>query len=119
MTSESKKISVIIPSDLIRQIEDTGHTQTKAVLVALEYYFSEDRGKIEYYKQQIISDTQKIAVLGARLSESEAHRATLIRELEQVHLEYQAHLGQVQTLILQAEEKRRLKEDKRRWWKFW
>jgi hypothetical protein len=116
--SDNKKISVILPPDLIRQIEESGLTQTKAVIEALNYYFSEDRNQIEVYKNQIISDAQKIAILEARLVEAEAHRMTLIRELEQVHSEYQAHIGQVQVLIMHAE-KRRLIEGKRRWWKFW
>lgn len=50
-----KKISAIVSSDIIRQMEDAGLTQTEAVTEALKYYFSEDMQKIRILFQSDFS----------------------------------------------------------------
>ena len=131
MPDESKKISVILSMDIIRQIEDRGLTQTKAVTEALLYYLSDDYQKIEYYQKQISEDARKIAILEARIEGLEEFKA-LIEEQTELS---RAHISQVQSLLQQMESERRSKEDiirqkeekillledgkKKKWWKLW
>lgn len=132
MPSDSKKISTLIPPDLLSKMEDSGLSQTKIVLEALNYYFSEDRLQIKSYKQQIIEGEQKIAILEARLMESDKFRDLLEAQNEM----NKAHISQVQTLITTMENERRSREDiirqkeekillleegvkNKKWWKFW
>ena len=119
MQEDKKKISVLLDMQIIRCIEDHKQTQTEAVTEALKYYYSEDRGKIESYKEKILEYEKKILVLEARLSESEKYRE-MIREQNNIS---KAHVTQVQTLISHIEKIREdkilLLEDKRRWWKIW
>jgi len=119
---DKKKIAVYIPQTCVTQMEDAGLTQTEAVNIALEYYFSEDRQKIELYKRQILEDEKKILVFEARISEFE----TLKKELERAHQmienmrqEHQTHVLQVQTLINQREDRKQIEAPKKLWWKFW
>jgi len=109
----SKKISVILDSEIIRQIEDTNLTQTKAVTEALQYYFSEDREKITEYKNLILSQEKMIIRLEAQLSEM----GTLKQELERVHEAHNKHVVQVQTLI--NDRILRLEDKKKKWYRFW
>lgn len=130
--SDSKKISVILPPDLIRQIEDSGLTQTKAILEALKYYFSEDRLQIPELKMQIEEDAKKIISLEAEVKAFTEFRSLL----EDQQKMSQAHISQVQTLITAMENERRSREEiirekdekillledwkkKRPWYKFW
>jgi len=119
MQEDKKKISVLLDMQIIRQIEDSHLTQTEAVTEALKYYYSEDRGKIESYREKILEYEKKIIGLEARLSETEKFRE-IIREQNEIS---KAHVTQVQTLISQMEKMREdkilLLEDKRRWWKIW
>ena len=117
MPDEKKKISVLLDMQIIRWIEDHKQTQTEAVTEALKYYYSEDRGKIESYREKILEQEKKILVLEARLSETEKFRE-IIREQNDIS---KAHVTQVQTLISHIEKIREdkilLLEDKRRWWR--
>ena len=119
MQEDKKKISVLLDMQIIRQIEDHKQTQTEAVTEALKYYYSEDREKIESYKEKILEQEKKILILEAQLSETEKFRE-IIREQNEIS---KAHVTQVQTLISQMEKMREdkilLLEDKRRWWKIW
>jgi phage-related minor tail protein len=117
--------------DIIRQIEDSGLTQTKAVTEALLYYLSEDYKQIKYYQKQISEDARKIAILEAHVAGLESFKA-LIEEQTELS---RAHISQVQSLLQQMESERRSKEDiirqkeekillledgkKKKWWKLW
>jgi DNA-directed RNA polymerase beta' subunit len=119
---DKKKIAVYIPLTYVIQMEDANLTQTEAVNIALEYYFSEDRQKIKLYKRQILEDEKKILVLEAKLSEFEIIKDELRRAhqtLEDTRAEHQTHVLQVQTLINQLEDKRQIEAPKRAWYKFW
>lgn len=124
-----KKISVIISDDIIRKIEDSELTQTKAVIEALDFYFSEDRQRISEYQEKISEYEKKIIILEARAVESDKFRSIM----EDQNKMNQAHISQVQTLITQMENERRSREDiirkkeekillleedgKKKWWK--
>jgi len=120
MPDDKKKISVLLDMKIIRQIEDHKQTQTEAVTEALKYYYSEDREKIESYKEKILEQEKKIIGLEARLSESEKFRE-IIREQNAIS---KAHVTQVQTLLAQMEKMREdrillLEDTKKKWWKIW
>ena len=127
----TKKVSVILSQDRIRQIEDSKLSQTEALTKGLDVIFSEDYQKIEEYKNLILSYEKKIIELEAKIAGYEAYRALIEDQMEIS----KAHVSQVQTLLIQMEQERRIREDiirqkeekilllegskKKKWWEIW
>lgn len=134
-----KKISVIISDDIIRQIEDSGLTQTEAVTRALDVLFSEDYQRIPEYKKKILEAETKNLILEARLLEFDTLKKALdVSQSMYTKLmdQQEKHVIQVQKLLNQRDDEIRLREDiilkkdekiylleekqvNKKWWKFW
>jgi predicted RNase H-like nuclease (RuvC/YqgF family) len=83
----TKKISVILDIEMIRQIEDKGQTQTDAIKDALRFYLAGGPDQIKSYEKQIQEDREYLLVLESRTSELTNSNDTLKKELDRVHSE--------------------------------
>lgn len=139
---EGKKTSALIPPDLISPLEESPLGQSKTIVEALRFYFTE-KPRIEEYQEKILSyekressSLQKIAVLEARLSEFEFLKNTLSRsqdQYQQLMDQQEKHVIQVQKMLTQRDEEIRQREEiirskeekiflleekkKKKWWK--
>jgi phage-related minor tail protein len=130
MPDATKKISIILPIHLIRQMEERGLKQSDTGREAIEFYLSDDYQKIEEDKKKILEQEKQILILEAKLEEADGFKALLIEQNELSR----AHISQVQSLLQQMDNERRSREDiirqkenkillledkKRKWYRFW
>lgn len=115
MPEEKKKISILTPLDIIRQIEGSGLSQTEAVLKGLELLFSEDYKQIESYKDHIIEYEKQILILKTKLEEL----TTLKQEISWLHDQIEKQREDYRANMIQIKMRDDIMETKRRWWKIW